>query len=171
MTASFLGYWVTRQAVEFDIEQQRLQNKHRSLLKQIRCIANSVHYWSTLWFHFRWNKIILAIIFSSGVTMLSLSIISIKQCMRTRQFSREIQNVCWYKLLRPAQRSYLFLSWKRLRIRFDGKFVLKFESLIGSLFYQFPVPTAQHPIQQSKMAVKIFYLTILWAPRKWKSKL
>ena len=91
--------------------------------------------------------------------------------MRTRQFSREIQNVCWYKLLRPAQRSYLFLSWKRLRIQFDGNFVLKFESLIGSLFYQFPVPTAQHPIQQSKLAVKIFYLTILWALRKWKSSI
>ena len=60
--------------------------------------------------------------------------------MRTRQFSREIQNVCCYKLLRAAHRSYLFLSWKPLRIQFDGKFVLKFESLIGSLFYQFPVP-------------------------------
>ena len=31
----------------------------------------------------------------------------------------------------------------------------------NSLFYQFPVPTAKHQTQQSKMAARIFYMRIL----------
>ena len=36
---------------------------------------------------------------------------------------------CINKLLQPTQGSYIFLSWKRLKTRFVGKFVEKFRSL------------------------------------------
>ena len=67
-----LGYWL-------DTRVRRGATIQIGIKANMRCcIANSVHYWSTVWLNFRENEIILAVNYTSdGVAMFSLSIISI----------------------------------------------------------------------------------------------
>ena len=76
---------------------------------------------------------------------------------------------CINKLMQPTQGSYIFLSWKRLKTRFVGKFVEKFRSLFRCFTSSQSLPGSTQSSKVKWQPKSFIWSRMLWALRKGKS--